>query len=65
MKSQKVQLSNAGTDWDVARKAVCAAYFQNAARLKGIGEYVNCRSGMPCHLHPGTLRITLYTMSWS
>ena len=20
--------------------------------LQGIGEYVNCRSGMPCHLHP-------------
>lgn len=28
------------------------AYFQQAARLKGIGEYVNCRTGMPCHLHP-------------
>jgi pre-mRNA-splicing factor ATP-dependent RNA helicase DHX38/PRP16 len=21
-------------------------------RLKGIGEYVNIRTGMPCHLHP-------------
>ena len=20
--------------------------------LQGIGEYVNCRTGMPCHLHP-------------
>lgn len=20
--------------------------------LQGIGEYVNCRNGMPCHLHP-------------
>lgn len=28
------------------------AYFHQAARLKGIGEYVNCRTGMPCHLHP-------------
>ncbi|KAK1387312.1 hypothetical protein POM88_015490 [Heracleum sosnowskyi] len=26
----------------------------NAARLKGIGEYVNCRNGMPCHLHPSS-----------
>ncbi|KPJ02156.1 hypothetical protein RR46_03431 [Papilio xuthus] len=25
---------------------------RQAARLKGIGEYVNCRTGMPCHLHP-------------
>ena len=23
-----------------------------AARLKGIGEYVNSRNGMPAHLHP-------------
>ncbi|KAH9251291.1 hypothetical protein BASA81_010844 [Batrachochytrium salamandrivorans] len=25
---------------------------RESARLKGIGEYVNMRSGMPCHLHP-------------
>ena len=23
-----------------------------AARLKGLGEYVNARTGMPCHVHP-------------
>jgi pre-mRNA-splicing factor ATP-dependent RNA helicase DHX38/PRP16 len=31
---------------------VFLAYFHQAARLKGIGEYVHCRTGMPCHLHP-------------
>jgi pre-mRNA-splicing factor ATP-dependent RNA helicase DHX38/PRP16 len=36
------------------RKAICSAYFHNSARLKGIGEYVNCRNGMPCHLHPSS-----------
>ncbi|KAL0408496.1 UNVERIFIED_CONTAM: Pre-splicing factor ATP-dependent RNA helicase DEAH7 [Sesamum radiatum] len=36
------------------RKAICSAYFHNAARLKGVGEYVNCRNGMPCHLHPSS-----------
>ena len=20
--------------------------------MKGLGDYVNCRTGMPCHLHP-------------
>lgn len=54
MKQQRVQLRFAGHDWDVARQAICSAYFHNAARLKGIGEYVNCRSGMPCHLHPSS-----------
>ena len=54
MKQQRVQLLSAGTDWDIARQAICSAYFHNAARMKGIGEYVNCLSGMPCHLHPSS-----------
>ena len=34
------------------RKAICSAYFQNAGKMKTVGEYVNMRNGMPCHLHP-------------
>ena len=49
---QKMPLKSAGNDWDVIRKCICAAYFHHAAMLKGIGEYVNLRNGMPCHLHP-------------
>ncbi|CAG9863000.1 unnamed protein product [Phyllotreta striolata] len=49
---QKLEIKSCGTDWDVVRKCICSAYFHQAARLKGIGEYVNCRTGMPCHLHP-------------
>jgi len=52
MESQKMTLVSCGTDWDVARKCICAAYFHQAARLKGIGEYVNARNGMPANLHP-------------
>ena len=22
--------------------------------MKGIGEYTNCRTGMPCYLHPSS-----------
>ncbi|XP_071736415.1 pre-mRNA-splicing factor ATP-dependent RNA helicase DEAH7-like isoform X2 [Rutidosis leptorrhynchoides] len=54
LKTLKIPLTSCGPDWDVVRKAICSAYFQNAARLKGIGEYVNCRNGMPCHLHPSS-----------
>lgn len=50
----QVPLRSAGTDWDVVRKAICSAYFHHAAKLKGIGEYVNCRSGIPCFLHPSS-----------
>ena len=45
MEQQKVNVVSAGADWDLVRKAICSAYFHNAAKLKGIGEYVNCRTG--------------------
>lgn len=54
LKSLHIPLTSCGMDWDVVRKAICSAYFHNAARLKGVGEYVNCRNGMPCHLHPSS-----------
>lgn len=34
------------------RKAITAGYFHQAARVKGIGEFVNIRTGVPTHLHP-------------
>ncbi|XP_028811972.1 pre-mRNA-splicing factor ATP-dependent RNA helicase PRP16 [Denticeps clupeoides] len=52
MVQQRMNLVSCGSDWDVIRKCICAAYFHQAAKLKGIGEYVNIRTGMPCHLHP-------------
>jgi pre-mRNA-splicing factor ATP-dependent RNA helicase DHX38/PRP16 len=54
LKTLKIPLTSCGYDWDVVRKAICSAYFHNSARLKGVGEYVNCRNGMPCHLHPSS-----------
>jgi pre-mRNA-splicing factor ATP-dependent RNA helicase DHX38/PRP16 len=50
--SQRLTLVSSGTDWDVIRRCICSAYFHQAARLKGIGEYLNMRTGMVCNLHP-------------
>ncbi|EJF55621.1 P-loop containing nucleoside triphosphate hydrolase protein [Dichomitus squalens LYAD-421 SS1] len=52
MKFQKMELISAGTDFDIIRKAITAGYFHQAARVKGIGEFVNIRTGLPTHLHP-------------
>eukprot|EP01106_Pelomyxa_sp_JSP_P017408 TRINITY_DN707_c0_g1_i6.p3 TRINITY_DN707_c0_g1~~TRINITY_DN707_c0_g1_i6.p3 ORF type:complete len:174 (+),score=56.78 TRINITY_DN707_c0_g1_i6:54-575(+) len=52
MKQANMVMDSCGTEWDVVRKVIASAYFSNAARLKGLGEYVNVRTGMPCHLHP-------------
>ena len=48
----KINVESSGTDWDVVRKCICSGYFHNAAKMKGIGEYVNLRTSMPCVLHP-------------
>lgn len=52
MEQQKFDVVSAGNDEDLIRKCICTAYFHQACRLKGIGEYVNLRTGTPCHLHP-------------
>lgn len=52
MNFQKMDIVSVGTDFDMIRKAITAGYFHQAARVKGIGEYVNIRSGLPTHLHP-------------
>ncbi|XP_069988555.1 pre-mRNA-splicing factor ATP-dependent RNA helicase PRP16 isoform X2 [Penaeus vannamei] len=52
MEQQKLKVISCGMDEDLVRKCICAAYFHQACRLKGIGEYVNLRTGTPCHLHP-------------
>lgn len=52
MKFQKMEIISAGSDFDLLRKAITAGYFHQAARVKGIGEFVNIRTGLPTHLHP-------------
>ncbi|GAB1526013.1 Helicase associated domain (HA2) [Rhizoctonia solani] len=65
MKMQKMEIISAGTDFDVVRKAICSGYFHQAARVKGIGEFVNIRSGLPTHLHPTSALYGLgYTPSY-
>ncbi|KAG8761183.1 DEAH-box RNA helicase prp16 [Serendipita sp. 396] len=65
MKTQKMEIVSAGTDYDIVRKAITAGYFHQAARVKGIGEFVNVRSGLPTHLHPTSALYGLgYTPSY-
>ncbi|RMD41593.1 hypothetical protein DV735_g3531, partial [Chaetothyriales sp. CBS 134920] len=45
-------LVSCGTDWDVARKCICSGYYHQAARVKGIGEYINLRTSVTMLLHP-------------
>ncbi|KAK4144670.1 P-loop containing nucleoside triphosphate hydrolase protein [Dichotomopilus funicola] len=52
MKMQNMDMVSCGTDWDVIRKCICSGYYHQAAKVKGIGEYVNLRTSVTVQLHP-------------
>jgi pre-mRNA-splicing factor ATP-dependent RNA helicase DHX38/PRP16 len=43
----------------MVRKAICSGYFMNASKVKGIGDYVNMRTGVPCKLHMSSALLCL------
>lgn len=47
-----MELISCGTDWDVIRKCICSGYYHQAAKVKGIGEYINLRTSVTVQLHP-------------
>ncbi|KAF2253325.1 P-loop containing nucleoside triphosphate hydrolase protein [Trematosphaeria pertusa] len=52
MKMQRMNLVSCGTDWDIIRKCICSGYYHQAAKVKGIGEYINLRTSVTIQLHP-------------
>ncbi|PQE20859.1 pre-mRNA-splicing factor atp-dependent RNA helicase prp16 protein [Rutstroemia sp. NJR-2017a BBW] len=52
MKMQRMNMVSCGTDWDVIRKCICSGYYHQAAKVKGIGEYLNLRTSVTVQLHP-------------
>jgi pre-mRNA-splicing factor ATP-dependent RNA helicase DHX38/PRP16 len=53
------QMTTCEYNYDVVRKAVCSGYFVNASKVKGIGEYVNMRTGVTCKLHMSSALLCL------
>jgi len=52
MKMQNMQMISCGTDWDTIRKCICSGYYHQAAKVRGIGEYINLRTSVTVQLHP-------------
>ncbi|KAK5124268.1 DEAH-box RNA helicase prp16 [Meristemomyces frigidus] len=52
MKSSKMELVSCGYDLDVVRLCICSGYYHQAAKRKGLGEYVNLRTSVSVQLHP-------------
>jgi pre-mRNA-splicing factor ATP-dependent RNA helicase DHX38/PRP16 len=54
MVKNEVQLVSCGYQNDLLRRLICASYFHHAVRMKGIGEYLDLITKMPCFLHPSS-----------
>jgi pre-mRNA-splicing factor ATP-dependent RNA helicase DHX38/PRP16 len=52
MTSSKMKLSSCGYDTDAVRLCICAGYYHQAAKRRGLGEYVNLRTSVAVQLHP-------------
>jgi pre-mRNA-splicing factor ATP-dependent RNA helicase DHX38/PRP16 len=52
MKSNNMPLISCGYDLDVVRECICSGYYHQAAKRKGLGEYVNLRTSVSVQLHP-------------
>ena len=62
MLNNNIKLVSCKNNWEDVRKCIIAGYFLNAAKLKGIGEYVNLRTGIPCVLHPSS---AIYSLGYT
>ena len=62
MLNNNIQLVSCKNNWEDVRKCIIAGYFLNSAKLKGIGEYVNLRTGIPCVLHPSS---AIYSLGYT
>ncbi|KAI9890784.1 MAG: DEAH-box RNA helicase prp16 [Vezdaea aestivalis] len=47
----KLEIKSCGTDWELIRKCVCAGFYYQAAKIKGVDEYVNLRTSVAMKLH--------------
>ncbi|KAL9080236.1 MAG: hypothetical protein Q9157_000958 [Trypethelium eluteriae] len=52
MTKKEMELVSCGTDWDILRRCICAGFYHQAAKVKGIGEYINLRTSVTIQLHP-------------
>lgn len=52
LENHKMEIKSCGGDWDVIRKCICSGYFHQAARVRGLGEYMNLRTNVTMQLHP-------------
>ncbi|KAL1305666.1 hypothetical protein AAFC00_007259 [Neodothiora populina] len=51
-KQEDMPLVSCGYDTEIVRHCICAGYYHQAAKRKGLGEYLNLRTSVSMQLHP-------------
>ncbi|KAF1351234.1 P-loop containing nucleoside triphosphate hydrolase protein [Delphinella strobiligena] len=52
MGKEDMELVSCGYDTEIVRRCICAGYYHQAAKRKGLGEYLNLRTSVSMQLHP-------------
>lgn len=52
MAKEDMTLVSSGYDTEIVRRCICAGYYHQAAKRKGLGEYLNLRTSVSMQLHP-------------
>lgn len=52
MTANKLPITSCGYDLDVVRECICSGYYHQAAKRRGLGEYINLRTSVTVQLHP-------------
>ncbi|KAF2723327.1 pre-mRNA-splicing factor ATP-dependent RNA helicase prp16 [Polychaeton citri CBS 116435] len=52
LESLKMEVKSCGYDLDIVRQCICSGYYHQAARRRGLGEYINLRTSVAMQLHP-------------
>jgi len=54
LNEQKIKIFSSMDNWDIIRKAITSAYFNNACKIKNFDEYMNLRKGILAYIHPSS-----------
>ncbi|KAK3628167.1 DEAH-box RNA helicase prp16 [Elasticomyces elasticus] len=52
MKGLDMPVISCGYDLDIVRQCICSGFYHQAAKRKGLGEYINLRTSVSVQLHP-------------
>eukprot|EP01064_Diplonema_japonicum_P023611 TRINITY_DN34023_c0_g1_i1.p1 TRINITY_DN34023_c0_g1~~TRINITY_DN34023_c0_g1_i1.p1 ORF type:complete len:1063 (+),score=318.19 TRINITY_DN34023_c0_g1_i1:46-3189(+) len=54
LQKKKKKIGSCGGDWDPVKRALCAGYFINCGKRRGVDDYYSMLTGVPCCVHPSS-----------